>query len=134
MVFLDCVVPFWCFSLLFLPFYYRKGSKPIYTIHTVLCCVLIVYVAVSIGITYAYYIYVPVKKLNGATLGKRAMRLKVVKEDDSQLTQVDMFLREFIGKFVSAMVFWLGYIWIFIDERGQGWHDKIARTLVVVEE
>jgi uncharacterized RDD family membrane protein YckC len=28
-------------------------------------------------------------------------------------------------------VLYLGFIWILFDDRRQGWHDKIADTLVV---
>jgi uncharacterized RDD family membrane protein YckC len=28
-------------------------------------------------------------------------------------------------------IFFLGYLWILVDDRRQGWHDKLARTLVV---
>ena len=34
------------------------------------------------------------------------------------------------GVFVS-LVFSLGYIWILIDQHRQGWHDKLAGTVVI---
>jgi uncharacterized RDD family membrane protein YckC len=40
-----------------------------------------------------------------------------------------------IGRYVMALVgilcVGLGYLWIVIDPRRQGWHDKLVRTLVV---
>ncbi len=36
-----------------------------------------------------------------------------------------------IGYWVSGAVFYLGYIWIFIDNWKRGWHDLIAGTVVV---
>ena len=41
-----------------------------------------------------------------------------------------------VGGLITAVASWilcagLGYFWIVIDPRGQGWHDKIVRTLVV---
>jgi len=42
-----------------------------------------------------------------------------------------MFLREAFGKTISAMVLYLGFIWIFIDEENQAWHDKIFNSNVV---
>ena len=44
-----------------------------------------------------------------------------------------MALRETIGKFISGIVFGLGFFWILEDKDQQGWHDKIAGTLVVTE-
>jgi uncharacterized RDD family membrane protein YckC len=32
---------------------------------------------------------------------------------------------------VNSLVFYLGFIWIFIDSRRRGWHDLIAGTVVV---
>ena len=37
----------------------------------------------------------------------------------------------YLGYFVSALPLGLGFIWVAFDKRKQGWHDKIARTLVV---
>jgi len=34
---------------------------------------------------------------------------------------------------ISGVVLFLGYLWILIDKKKQGWHDKIARTYVVKE-
>lgn len=42
-----------------------------------------------------------------------------------------MLLREVIGKWVSGLVFGLGYFWAIWDKDGQTWHDKIAGTVVV---
>ena len=36
-----------------------------------------------------------------------------------------------IGYWISAIVFYIGYIWIFIDKRKRGWHDLIAGTVVI---
>ncbi len=43
------------------------------------------------------------------------------------------FLR-WVGSLISGLFLWLGYLWIAIDGRKQGWHDKIAATLVVRAE
>lgn len=68
----------------------------------------------------------------GQTLGKKAMGIKVVKVDTmDHPTYLDAFLREVVGKFLSAIVFLLGYLWAFWDPRKQTWHDKIAKTVVV---
>lgn len=98
------------------------------------CCVLLVVFLIEIAVLYVYYIYLPVKKWRGATIGKHVMKIRVVKTDGKDVTMSDMFMREIVGKFVSGLVFYLGYLWILIDEKGQGWHDKIANTWVVEGE
>ena len=42
-----------------------------------------------------------------------------------------MLIREIIGKSASALVLYLGFIWILFDLNLPGWHDKIARSYVV---
>jgi uncharacterized RDD family membrane protein YckC len=42
-----------------------------------------------------------------------------------------MLGREWIGKWISAVVFFLGYLWILFDPERQGWHDKLMSTWVV---
>ncbi|MEK6734314.1 MAG: RDD family protein [Pseudomonadota bacterium] len=32
---------------------------------------------------------------------------------------------------LSALPFFLGYLWIVFDPKKQGWHDKLAGTLVI---
>jgi uncharacterized RDD family membrane protein YckC len=36
-----------------------------------------------------------------------------------------------IGLAVAGAVFYIGFIWIFIDKRRRGWQDLIAGTIVV---
>jgi uncharacterized RDD family membrane protein YckC len=36
-----------------------------------------------------------------------------------------------VGYLFSTIAAYLGFIWIAVNRRKQGWHDKIAGTLVV---
>jgi len=68
----------------------------------------------------------------GMTPGKYFLGLRVIKEDTGQYSGFwRMALREIIGKWISGVICYLGYIWAFIDSRKQAWHDKIAGTLVI---
>jgi uncharacterized RDD family membrane protein YckC len=40
------------------------------------------------------------------------------------------FLR-WVGYIISAVVLYLGFVWIAFDAKKQGWHDKIAGTVVI---
>lgn len=71
---------------------------------------------------------------DGRTLGKMAVGTKVVNEDGIAPSLLTALVREVIGKFVSAIVLMLGYIWILFDPKFQGWHDKIASTYVIKVE
>ena len=67
----------------------------------------------------------------GQSPGKMAIGIKIIKTDGSSAKLGSVLLREIIGKIVSAIVLLLGFIWILFDDKRQGWHDKIAGTVVV---
>jgi uncharacterized RDD family membrane protein YckC len=66
----------------------------------------------------------------GQTPGKMLFGLRVIQISGERMTLGVAFLR-WVGCLVSGLVFLLGFIWIAFDGRKQGWHDKIAATLVV---
>jgi uncharacterized RDD family membrane protein YckC len=41
------------------------------------------------------------------------------------------WLIRYVGYFVSSIPFGLGLFWVAFDARKQGWHDKMAGTVVV---
>lgn len=70
----------------------------------------------------------------GFTVGKKLLKIKVISDETGQkLNFMQAFLREFVGKFVSALVFGIGYLWMIWDPKKQTWHDKIVKSLVVKE-
>jgi uncharacterized RDD family membrane protein YckC len=66
----------------------------------------------------------------GTTVGGIVLNLKVVRFDGQHLTFAVAVVRALAGAF-SVIVFFLGFLWIAWDRENQGWHDKIAGTLVV---
>jgi uncharacterized RDD family membrane protein YckC len=68
----------------------------------------------------------------GRTPGKMIFGLQVVSTEGSQISFGIAFLRA-VGYFISG-IFYLGFIWIAFDKRKQGWHDKIAGTVVIIRE
>lgn len=75
-----------------------------------------------------YFIYFFGK---GATPGMNILELKLIKEDGSKPGYLTGLLR-YLGLLISIFVFLLGVLWIFKDKNNQGWHDRLARTYVVV--
>jgi uncharacterized RDD family membrane protein YckC len=68
---------------------------------------------------------------SGQTPGMRLFNLHVVRDTDGgKITGGQAILRLF-GYWVSAFVFYLGFIWVFVDARRRGWHDLIAGTVVI---
>lgn len=68
--------------------------------------------------------------LVGATPGKQILGLRIIRTDKTPLGWSRAIVR-YVGYFISAIVFFLGYLWVFIDGRRQAWHDKLADTFVV---
>lgn len=99
---------------------------------TVLGMVQVIIVAVS---SLAVLLFIPAYfvifwVLVGATPGKQILGLKVIRTQAKPLSWGRAIVR-YIGYFISAIVFFLGYLWVFVDVRRQGWHDKLADTFVV---
>lgn len=67
--------------------------------------------------------------LAGQTPGKRFMGLLVVQTNGNRL-KLGRALMRWLGYWISGILF-LGFLWILLDGRRQGFHDKLARTLVV---
>ena len=44
------------------------------------------------------------------------------------------FVLRYIGYYVSMIPLFLGILWVALDPKKQGWHDKIAGTVVVVSD
>lgn len=69
--------------------------------------------------------------LYGATIGKIVTRCMVVGYDDfAKPTLLASFMRA-NGRIASEMIFYIGFIWAFLNEERQTWHDKLAKTLVL---
>ncbi len=66
----------------------------------------------------------------GRTLGMRLLRLRVVRTDMSPLSPGRAVIR-FLGLWISFLVCFVGVLWVAFDSRHQGWHDKIADSVVI---
>jgi len=66
-----------------------------------------------------------------ATPGKMALKLTILDAKTGQKPTTQQFIIRYLGYFVSTIPFLLGLIWVGIDKRKQGWHDKMAGTVVV---
>jgi uncharacterized RDD family membrane protein YckC len=64
------------------------------------------------------------------TVGGIVLGLKVVRLDGKPLTFPVALVRS-LGAAFSVVVLFLGYLWIAWDPEKQGWHDKIAGTVVL---
>ncbi len=70
-------------------------------------------------------------RYKGATPGKMAMHIKVVDAATGGPLNFWQCVARYGGWILSMLFMLLGFFWIIFDSRKQGWHDKIARTMVV---
>lgn len=69
--------------------------------------------------------------LRGQTVGMIPFRLHVVRVSDGSKPDWVVSLLRYVGLIISFAVILIGVIWVAFDGRKQGWHDKMASTLVV---
>jgi uncharacterized RDD family membrane protein YckC len=65
-----------------------------------------------------------------ATPGKMLTKLTIVDAKSGKKPTLVQFILRYVGYFLSS-IFLLGFIWVAFDKRKQGWHDKIAGTVVL---
>jgi uncharacterized RDD family membrane protein YckC len=70
--------------------------------------------------------------LTGQTPGLMFMGLRVVTLDGKRLS-IKRAAARIVGYIIATIPLYLGFAWILIDDRRQGWHDKLARTCVVYD-
>ena len=69
--------------------------------------------------------------LRGQTPGMMAFNMRVVRADDGGDVDWVRAILRYVGLIISFAVLLIGVIWAAFDGRKQGWHDKIASTVVV---
>jgi len=70
----------------------------------------------------------------GATPGKMAIGAKIVDAKTGERPSTARLVVRYFAYLVSALPFFLGFLWIGISRRKQGFHDKIARTMVIYDD
>jgi uncharacterized RDD family membrane protein YckC len=66
-----------------------------------------------------------------ATPGKMAIGAKIVDAKTGGKPSTGQLIDRYLAYYVSIIPFCLGLIWVGIDAKKQGFHDKLAGTLVV---
>jgi uncharacterized RDD family membrane protein YckC len=66
-----------------------------------------------------------------ATPGKMAIGAEIVDARTGGKPTTGQFIGRYFAYYVSMLPLFLGFLWIAFDRRKQGWHDKLAGTVVV---
>jgi len=69
-----------------------------------------------------------------ATPGKLYTKLTIVDAKTGEKPSIKQFIIRYLGYYISLIPLGLGFIWIHYDKRKQGWHDKMAGTVVLEEK
>ena len=66
-----------------------------------------------------------------ATPGKMIIGARIVDANTGGPPSTGQLIGRYLGYYVSMIPLFLGMIWVAFDARKQGWHDKLAGTVVV---
>jgi uncharacterized RDD family membrane protein YckC len=84
------------------------------------------------GVVLVAVLYIRALAKTGQTWGARIVGVKVIHEDTGQPLGVGKAIgRTLFASFVSAQVFYLGYLWAAWEDRTRTWQDMIVKSVVV---
>lgn len=66
-----------------------------------------------------------------ATPGKMVFSARIVDAKTGGKPSTGQYIGRYFAYILSTIPLFLGYIWVAFDARKQGWHDKLAGTVVV---
>jgi uncharacterized RDD family membrane protein YckC len=67
----------------------------------------------------------------GATPGKMVMKIRIIEINSVASPTLISALNRGIFRVISEMILYIGFLWGFLDENRQTWHDKSSKTLVI---
>lgn len=71
-------------------------------------------------------------KYKSGTPGKLMLDMTIVDATTGGKPSAGRLVVRYIGYYVNIFTCFIGFFWIAFDKRGQGLHDKMANTVVIV--
>lgn len=68
-----------------------------------------------------------------ATPGKMVLSMRIVDASTGNTPATGQLVGRYLGYYVSMLPLGLGIFWVAFDKKKQGWHDKLAGTVVIRE-
>ena len=87
---------------------------------------LVFYVMVLKVVYQTFFVW-----MYGATLGRIAMKIKVISLGDLENPSLLFSLSRASFRIISESIFYLGFLWAVLNPKRETWHDKVSKTLVV---
>ena len=69
--------------------------------------------------------------VKSATPGKMLLNIKIVDAETHDKVPAGRLMLRYFAYFVSMVPLLLGFFWVGWDKKKQGWHDKIAKTVLI---
>ena len=85
---------------------------------------------VSLVLLWVFYETAYISQLDGSTVGKKRMGLKVVTDARKSVTLSKAFIRAVVKVF-STLLFLAGDLWMLKGKKTKTWHDQRAGTIVI---
>ncbi len=73
-------------------------------------------------------------RYRGATPGKMLISARIVDASAYGPPSTGKLVGRYFAYLASIIPLFLGFLWIAFDKRKQGWHDKLAGTVVIYDE
>lgn len=95
---------------------------------------VIILLTVVGGLVFAIWNTIVRMGKTGQSLGRKFLNIAVLTGDGLPIGIGNAFLREVIGRWISGLVCYIGYLNAFWDPQRQMWHDKMAHCYVYYVE
>lgn len=69
-----------------------------------------------------------------ATPAKLLLDCQIVDATTAHRAGIGQLIIRYLGYILSLLPLGLGFLWIIVDKRNQGWHDKLSNTLVIMQD
>lgn len=66
-----------------------------------------------------------------ATPAKMLLKMKIVDAKTGEPPTLTQCIIRYVAYIPSTLIFLLGFLWVAWDDKKQGWHDKLAGTVVI---
>jgi uncharacterized RDD family membrane protein YckC len=86
----------------------------------------------AIGMAFwGLYAWLCYSNLNGNTIGKKVMNIKLINPDGTKPGLQTFLLHYTIGYFLNGLIMALGFLWVVFDNQKQTWGQKLFKDMTV---
>jgi len=87
---------------------------------------------ILVGMLVVFVLFVRAMGKTGQTWGSKIVGVKVVLASNGETIGFGKALgRTLFAGFISANVFYLGFLWMIWDDEKQTWQDKVVKSIVI---